>query len=210
MPAGAADGFKDLGIASTATEITGKTFANLLDRRPRVFGKKVHRGQDHSRRADSALRAVAIQKRFLQGMESVVVRQALDGDDGCVVGLSDRNETAVHQFAVHQHGAGAAFAFAATLFCTCQAQLRSKYVQQALYGMDTNRFCLAVYLETNLLFGCDVGGLAHSVCGDPFRRLLRAIQSGVNVFGQERDETERHAEGILDCIENSGGWTIHR
>src|SRR5579862_5007250 len=143
-------------------------------------------------------------------MKSVVERQTLDGGDGRAVGLSGRYEATVYQLTVHQYRTGAAFAFTATLFCANQAQLRPKHVQQALHGMDTKRFWLAVHVETNLLAGGDVGGRAHSVCGDPFRRFLQATQDGVNVFGKERDEIERHAEGVLDRIEDGRSRSVHR
>ena len=79
--------------------------------------------KNHSRRTDATLRAPAFQKGFLKAIQLRARCQSFDRNDVRTLGLKDRYEAAIYQRAVQQHGAGAALAFATSLFSTGQSQL---------------------------------------------------------------------------------------
>ena len=60
------DGFKNLDVAGAAAKISRKPFANLIHRRIGLLVQQVRSRQNHSRRADAALRAAALQECLLQ------------------------------------------------------------------------------------------------------------------------------------------------
>ena len=86
--------------------------------------KQVHGRDDHSRCADAALRTAVFDECLLDCMQlSFAGCDAFDGFDLAILHLSDGHETTVNDLAVDNHRAGAAFAFAASLFCPGQAEL---------------------------------------------------------------------------------------
>src|SRR3546814_11188903 len=74
---------------------------------------------DEARRAEAALRAVAVDHRLLHGMQPAALRQMLDGDELAAIQSAEKLDAGVHGAvaqpnafrARHNHGAGAAVAF---------------------------------------------------------------------------------------------------
>ncbi len=83
-----------------------------------------------------------MEKGLLECRQLRIGSQAFDGDDGGVSRLQRGDKTAVHEKAIHEDGARAALAFAATFFCARQSELMAQQVEQALHrvGMQSVQF----------------------------------------------------------------------
>src|ERR1700730_7265810 len=57
--------FKKLRVSRAAAKIAGKPFADFFKTRLRVLAQEMMRGQDHSRCANAALGAAAVEKGLL-------------------------------------------------------------------------------------------------------------------------------------------------
>lgn len=127
------DSIDDLHVAGASAEIPCDRLFDIVARRIRINVEQRSRGDQHSGRADSALRAAAFQKSLLKRIEPPISREAFDGENSRAIDLTNRNEAGVDHFAVDYHRARAALAFTAALFCPGQAQVFTKHVQQALH-----------------------------------------------------------------------------
>src|ERR1700690_54588 len=98
--------------------------------------------EDHSWSANAALRSTAIEEGLLEGRQLGARGQAFDGDDCGVSRLKRGDQTAIHEKTVHEDGARAALALAATFFCACQSELMAQQVEQALHrvGVQSMQF----------------------------------------------------------------------
>src|ERR1700686_1688252 len=110
---GCCDRLKNLQIPGAAAKISRETFADFFECRPGSFFEQMHCGEDHARSADAALRCTAVEEGLLQGMQSIIVCQALYRNNARSICLQRRNQATVYEHAVHQDGARAALAFAA-------------------------------------------------------------------------------------------------
>src|SRR6266404_8300989 len=108
--------------------------------------------QNHSRSTDAALRTTAFQESRLQCAQLRTFGDAFDRREIRARRLKSRDETAIHQLAVHQDGARTTFTFSATFLRAGQPKLLSQDIQQPLHRIDTNRFRLAVYGKGKLAF----------------------------------------------------------
>jgi hypothetical protein len=75
--------------------------------------------------------------------------EAFDGGDGCALGLEHGDEAGVDEVglsvsAVHEDGAGAAFAFAAAFFCAGEAEVLAEDVEEAFHRRGVDRDPLSV------------------------------------------------------------------
>src|ERR1019366_516741 len=102
-------------------------------------------GEDHAGSADAALGSAFFEEALLDGVESFVDGYAFDGGDGCAFALQDGDEAGVDQLAVHEDGAGAAFA--AAFFRAGEAEVLAEDVEEALQGWGFYRRGLAVDCE---------------------------------------------------------------
>ena len=90
---------------------------------------EINCGHHHTRRADAALRAAAINEGLLHGVQLILVNSdAFDGFDRGAFGLCDWHQTTVDNAAVEHNRARTALAFAATFLRTGQAQLLAQHV----------------------------------------------------------------------------------
>src|SRR5207237_1155176 len=94
--------------------------------------------------ADAALGADFVHEVPLQ---RVILAEPFDRDDFSVLGLRERYEARTDDLAVQQHGAGAAFAFAASFLCPGQSTILAQHVEQALQWMRVDRCRRAVQRE---------------------------------------------------------------
>src|ERR1044072_2770153 len=109
------DRVEDFHVARTATEVSGETCADVgLVGLGRVF-EKADGGEHHTRRADAALRAAALNHRALDGMQALTVGDTFDRTDVRALDLCGGDEATVDQPAVDEHRARAALALAAAL-----------------------------------------------------------------------------------------------
>src|SRR5437773_11732121 len=70
---------KNFRVPGAAAKISRQTIANLSFVWTRIFLQQVHRRQNHSWRADAALRAAAFNERLLHGVQLLRTRNPLDG-----------------------------------------------------------------------------------------------------------------------------------
>ena len=133
--------------------------------------KQVYGRDDHSRCADAALRATMFDDRLLNCVQlSFAGRDAFDGFDVATLHLSDGHEATVHDLAVDNHRAGAAFAFAASFFCPGQAKLLAQNIQQALHRIRVKLSPCAVNYAIDL-------NLARQDCSRAALRKQRISRS---------------------------------
>src|SRR6185369_15864524 len=137
--------FKNLHIPGAAAEISRQAVANLGFVRTRILFQQINRGQNHSRSADTALRAAAFNEGLLDVMQLICrERDAFDGFDRSAVDLGDRDQTAVDDLTVNHDAARATLALAATFFGPGEMKLFAQNVEQALHGIGFERSILFV------------------------------------------------------------------
>ena len=74
-------------------------------------------------------------ERVLQRLAGARLRRAFNGDDLAALGMRHRDDAGIDGHAVDQHGASAAFAFAASFLGASEAAILAKHVEQALHRM---------------------------------------------------------------------------
>ncbi len=77
----------DILIAGATAEVAGDAFPDLFLTRTRVLAQQLMDGEDHSRRAKTALQGVMLDKSLLDGMEGVAWGEALNSRDFCSGGI---------------------------------------------------------------------------------------------------------------------------
>src|SRR6516162_1943669 len=140
----------DLCVPSASTEVAGKEFANLVVRGVRLPAEQVITREDHSRRADSTLRAAAIEECLLQRMQSGALSEALDRGDLRSAGLQYRYQAAVNEDTVYQHGTRSTLTLPASLFCSGERELVTQDIQESFHRVGTDGSLLAVNRQKNL------------------------------------------------------------
>lgn len=146
------DGTKDAGIAAAPTEVGIEPLANFGVGGPGSPFQQGNRGKDHARGAITALEGLFVQERLLDGVELPVAGQPLDGEDGTAGGLFDREGACVFAVAIHEHGAGAALAFAAAVLGAGEFEVFAEDLQERSVWFGSDRVALAVDGEFKLAF----------------------------------------------------------
>jgi hypothetical protein len=80
-------------------------------------------------------------------MKRAVESKALHGLNGCSIGLKRRHQAAIHQLAVHAHGARATLAFAASFLGAGQVQIFAQHIEQSLHGQYTHRAIFTIEVK---------------------------------------------------------------
>src|ERR1700731_1288798 len=75
--------------------------------------------------------------------------------------LQNRNETAIHQHAIHQYRARTTFPFAATFFCARQSCFESQHIEQPFHGVNVQHLLFPIEHEGNPSLGLPVARIAH-------------------------------------------------
>jgi hypothetical protein len=102
------DRLHDVLVAGAAAEVALQREPDVCVRRARMLVEVALRRHDHPRRAVAALQTVVAAERFLERMERVPVREALDRGDLATVGLRREERAGLHRLAVEEHRARAA------------------------------------------------------------------------------------------------------
>src|SRR5215831_13738840 len=96
-------------------------------------------------------------------MEFRAPGHSLDCDHIAAFGVESERKTREYRLAVDEHGAGAAFAQLAAMFCSSQAEIFAQHFQQSLVWSERDVNWLAVQREANLRPGSHVlDGSAHA------------------------------------------------
>ncbi len=92
--------------------------------------KERHGGDHHAGRADAALRAATFEKRLLHGIQPLAAGDPLDRANVCSLCVDRGDEATVHDSAVQEHRARAAFAFPAAFFRAGEMQFLPQNIEQ--------------------------------------------------------------------------------
>ena len=126
------DRVKNLLIAGAAADIAAKPLLDFLTINEWVRAQRGGRRHHHPGNAITALAGPRLMESLLQDAEFAGLCQCLDGLDRRVLGLGHGQQTGLHQHAVEEHRARAAFAGAAALLVACQIEIVADEVEQAL------------------------------------------------------------------------------
>ena len=170
------DGLEDARESGAAAEIAGKAFSDLRHGRVRIDGEQLSSRHQHAGRTDAALSAAALEERLLQRVQFSIDGETFNGLDARAFGLQHGHKTAIYEFAIHAHGAGATLAFAASLLGASEVQIFAQHVEETLHRQGSDGNTLAVHRESN---GGTVGTHtgAVSTCGS-LTANSRKISSG--------------------------------
>src|SRR3546814_5231513 len=87
----------DRRVASAAAEVAGQgVIDHALAGKIFVVAGHGEERHDEARRAEAALRAVAVDHRLLHGMQPAALRQMLDGDELAAIQSAEKLDAGVH------------------------------------------------------------------------------------------------------------------
>src|ERR1700737_4894340 len=104
------DGGDDIGIAGAAADIAGEAVADLALRTGAAAADQVARGDQHRRRAETALQPVALMKAAAQSLHYWVAGEAFDRAHRTLGAGDGEHQARTRRRAVDKHRAGAAHA----------------------------------------------------------------------------------------------------
>lgn len=174
---GLLDGGDDSGMSTAAADISLQGLHDIRFAGIGIFLEERDAANDHSGSAIGALERALIEKSLLHGMKLAILFEAFDGEDGFSVSIANRQLAGAARGAVQQNGAGAALAFATTVFGSGKAKLFAQRKKQS---------CVRIRLE-NAAFSVDLGAdwSGHVILGAP-----RAIADAAFVFSLRLSENE--------------------
>ena len=119
---GLLNGGDDSGMRAAAADISLQSLHDLRFAGIGVFLEQRDAADNHSRRAVRTLKRTLIEECLLHGMKLAVLFEAFNGDDRFSGGIVDGELAGTPWRAVQQNCAGAALAFAATIFGSGEAE----------------------------------------------------------------------------------------
>src|ERR1700683_3215174 len=149
--------------------------------------------QNHSRRADAALRTAAFQECFLQGVEGLCRRQSFDRNNAGTSSLEDRHQAAVYQCAIHQHGARTTLPFPATFLRARELKLMPQHVKQTLHRVSAHFLRLAVDHQRNLSPRVPPAEIAHRSPPPALTPLIGDEEASRSIMSSGRRGTKSKA-----------------
>jgi len=120
---GLLNGGNDARMGSTAANISLQSVHDFLLVGIGIFLQKRDTADDHSGSAIGALERGLIEKGLLYRMKLAVLLEALNSKNGFSRGVADGELAGTPRRAIQKNRAGAALAFAATVFGSSQAKL---------------------------------------------------------------------------------------
>ena len=127
---GPAGGGKNFHVRSAAAKVMPQRLADVLLGRIRPVHDQCGDGDDHAVETIAALGGILIDERTLDGMQTMIVRQTLQGGDSASSDGRKRGNTGANRASVHQNGAGAAFAKPTAEFGAVQSKVVAQHVDQ--------------------------------------------------------------------------------
>src|SRR5947209_173418 len=110
-------------MAATPANVAVHALPDLVIAGSGLCAQQRDRGDDHAAGAVRALERAFIEKRLLDRVQRVAVRQPFDGGDGLTGDVADRLAAGENALIVQQHAARAAIALPATEARAGQAKL---------------------------------------------------------------------------------------
>jgi hypothetical protein len=126
------DGIENLLIARAAADIATKTLLDFLAVGEWICTQRGGRRHHHAGNAVAALACPGLVKGLLQDAQFACLRKGFYGLDGCALRLGKRHQARLHQDAVHEHRARAAFAGTATFLVAREVEVVADEVEQPL------------------------------------------------------------------------------
>jgi hypothetical protein len=120
---GLLNGGNDSRMSAAAADISLQGLYDFLLVGIGIFLQKRDTADNHSGSAIGALERGLIEKGLLYGMKLAVLLEALDGENGFSRGVADGELAGTPRRAIQKNRAGAALAFATTIFGSSQAKL---------------------------------------------------------------------------------------
>src|SRR5512134_4080518 len=143
-------GLDDVDVAGAAAEVALEPLVDLLVGGIGVVLQQPRRRHDHARRAEAALKSVALRERALDRVELPLLRHALDRHDARPVRLRREHGARFHRPAVNVHGAAAALAGIAADVRAGELELVAQEIHEQRAVLDRLCVILAVYLDGDL------------------------------------------------------------
>ncbi len=133
------DRVENLLIARAAADVAAEPLLDLFPVGERVGAQRRSRRHHHARNAIAALAGAGLVEGALQHVQFASLGQRLDGLDLGPLRLGDRQQARLHQHAVDEHRAGAAFARAAAFLVAGEVQVVAQEVEQSLAWLGVAR-----------------------------------------------------------------------
>jgi hypothetical protein len=107
-------GIDDVLVAGAAAQMPRERVAHSSLIRVRIHREQLGQAHEYARRTETTLQGMMVAKRFLQGVEALVGRQALDCCNLAAVRLHGERQAAARRLAIEEDGARSADAVLAT------------------------------------------------------------------------------------------------
>src|ERR1700675_3207298 len=139
-------GGDDSGMSAAAADVSLQGLHDFRFAGIRIFLEQCDAADDYSGSAIGTTGRGLIEKSLLHGMELAVLFEAFNGEDGFYFGIANRKLAGAAWRAVEQNGAGAALAFAATVFGSGEAKLFAQGKKQSCFGVRFENAAFSVDL----------------------------------------------------------------
>ena len=148
---GSLNGFENPCVASATALVTGKRLAQVFC----FIGvfEIVGCGDDHSGRADSALRPTFLVEGLLKRVKFAISSEAFDRRQVLSLSLANRNHAGQNQHSIHDRGACAALSLATSLLRPGQSEIFPKHIEQPLHWRRGHVIVLSIDRERSLRHG---------------------------------------------------------
>jgi len=168
---GLLNGGDDAWMGSTAADISLQGLYDFRLTGIGIFLQERDAADDHSGSAIGALECALIEKGLLYGMKLAVLLEALNSENGFSCSVADGELAGTPRRAIEQNGAGAALAFAATVFCSSEAKLFAQSKEQSCVGAGNENPAFSVDLRVD--GPCHWSSKRRAIAGVAFKFILR-------------------------------------
>lgn len=125
-----ANGSEDLRVAGAPAKISGKRFVQFLVSGFRISGQKMFGRQDHSRRAETALRAALQAEPALERVKRRAIRHSFNGRDFLVLVRDGEHQAGHLRLAINKDSAGATARIVAAALGARQPEFLTENIQE--------------------------------------------------------------------------------
>ena len=178
-------------MGSTPADISLQSLDNFWFAGILIFLQERDAADDHSGSAIGALECALIEKGLLYGMKLSILLEALNRENGFSCSVADGELAGTPRRAIQKNGAGAALAFAATVFCSGEAKLFAQSKEQICVGAGNENPAFSVDLR--------VDGPCH--CSSKRRAIAGVVCKFILRLGENEHKSRESAHsGVLNAI----------
>ena len=168
---GLPNGGDDSGMAAAAADVPLQGLHDFRLAGIEIFLQERDAADNHSGSAIGALERGLIEKGLLYGMKLAVLLEALNSENGFSCSFADGELAGTPRRAIQKNRAGAALAFAATVFCSGEAKLFAQSKQQSRVGAGNENPVFSVDLRVD--GPCHWSSKRRATAGVAFKFILR-------------------------------------